>query len=395
MSTIVSDQREARLGVYKMPDILFVRGEGAELIDESGKRYLDFTSGIGVNALGHGSPVVRRAIEEGLATGLVHVSNLFRTAPADELARFLTDRTGMDRVFFCNSGAESVEGALKFVRKWAKSRGGVEKHRIVALKGSFHGRLFGSLAVTDRPEYRAPYEPLMPGVDFVDAGDPASVDAALDAERTAAMIIEPIQGEGGVRPLPLDFVRTVRKWTEERDIALILDEVQCGLGRAGTFCAHEPSGIRPDVLCFAKPLGGGLPMGAVLLSDEIAMQMRPGDHGTTFGGGPLVSTVALAVLEVVGDPSFLDAVRDRGAQLAAGLDGLAKAHATLVREIRGRGLIWGIELSEAAAPIVARARDLGLLTVPAGSNVLRLLPPLNVTEAEIVRAGSILGEALG
>jgi predicted acetylornithine/succinylornithine family transaminase len=382
------------LGVYRMPDVLFVRGEGVELIDDAGKHYLDFTSGIGVNALGHGSPVVRRAIERALETGLIHVSNLFRTAPAGALAEFLTDRAGLDRAFFCNSGAESIEGALKFSRKWAKARGGPEKHRVVALKGSFHGRLFGSLAVTDRPGYREPYEPLMPGVDFVDPADLTAVDHALSRERTAALVLEPIQGEVGVRPLSTAFLETIRKWTSEREIALVLDEVQCGLGRAGTFFAHEPSGIRPDVVCIAKPLGGGLPMGAVLMSEDIASQLQPGDHGTTFGGGPLISSVALAVLRVVGDPSFLAAVRSKGSTLGARLEAIAAGRKGRIKEVRGRGLIWGVEMSEPVAPHVARALELGLLIVPAGPTVLRFLPPLIVSDEEIDRASSILEEVL-
>jgi predicted acetylornithine/succinylornithine family transaminase len=394
MTAPAAQTHDRLLGVYRMPDVLFVRGEGVELIDDAGRRYLDFTSGIGVNALGHGSPVVRRAIDRALDTGLIHVSNLFRTAPAGALAELLTDRAGLDRAFFCNSGAESIEGALKFSRKWAKARGGPQKHRVVALKGSFHGRLFGSLAVTDRPGYREPYEPLMPGVDFVDPADLAAVDHALSQERTAALVVEPIQGEVGVRPLPDAFLQTVREWTRERGIALVLDEVQCGLGRAGTFFAYEPSGIRPDMICIAKPLGGGLPMGAVLMSEEVASQLQPGDHGTTFGGGPLVSSVALAVLRVVGDPSFLAAVRSKGGELAARLRSISAAKVSRVRDVRGRGLIWGIELAEPVAPLVARALELGLLIVPAGPSVLRLLPPLIVSEAEIGRAASILEEVL-
>lgn len=388
------DSQDPLLGVYRPPEVVFVRGDGTALIDEEGQSYLDFTSGIGVNALGHGSPIVRSAIEEALESGLVHVSNLFRTRQAAQLARLLTERSGLDTVFFCNSGGESVEGALKFARKWAKSVGGVEKHRIVALTGAFHGRLFGSLAVTDRPEHRAPFDPLMPGVDFVDPAELLDVDRALTPEHTAAIIVEPIQGEVGVRPLSSEFLQTIREWTRERDIALILDEVQCGLGRAGTFFAHEPSGIRPDLLCIAKPLGGGLPMGAIILSKEVADVMAPGDHGTTFGGGPLISAVALAVLGVVGDPSFLRQVRSKGDHLAALLKRLAERTPDLVVDLRGRGLFWGVELSVPVAPVVERAREGGLLTVPAGAHVLRFLPPLTVTKAEIDRAAVILEEAL-
>ena len=229
----MTEHRDALLGVYRPPDVVFVTGAGTELVDENGRSYLDFTSGIGVNALGHGSPTVKRAIEDALESGLIHVSNLFRTRPNERLGALLAEHSGLERVFFCNSGGESVEGALKFARKWAKSRQGPDKLRIVALNGSFHGRLFGSLATTDRPEYRAPFSPLMPGVDFVDPTRLGDVEAALSPEHTAALILEPIQGEVGIRPLSSEFLKAVREWTQARDIALIFDEVQCGLGRAG------------------------------------------------------------------------------------------------------------------------------------------------------------------
>jgi predicted acetylornithine/succinylornithine family transaminase len=388
------DPRSALLGVYRPPDLLFVRGDGSELVDETGRRYLDFTSGIAVNALGHGSPVIRRAVEEALATGLVHTSNLFRTTPAEALARRLSALSGMDRVFFCNSGGEGVEGALKFARRWARDVGGEEKHRIVAFRGGFHGRLFGSLAVTDRPEYREPCEPLMPGVDFADPVEGPELEGLLDPARTAAVIVEPIQGEGGVRPLPEAFLRRLRALTEARGILLILDEIQCGVGRTGTFLAHESAGIRPDLLVLAKPLAGGLPMGAVLLTEEVASTIRPGDHGTTFGGGPLVASVALAVLETVAAPEFLRGVSTRGHRLRELLESLATRHPDRIREVRGRGLMWGVELDGLAAPVVDRARAAGLLLVGAGPHVVRLLPPLTVTEGELERGVHLLEDSL-
>ena len=363
-------------------------------MDETGRRYLDFTSGIAVTALGHGSPVIGRAMEKALATGLVHTSNLFRTAPAEALARRLSALSGMDRVFFCNSGGEGVEGALKFARRWARDVGGEEKHRIVAFRGGFHGRLFGSLAVTDRPEYRAPFEPLMAGVDFADPVEGPELEGLLDPARTAAVIVEPIQGEGGVRPLPERFLQRLRALTEARGILLILDEIQCGVGRTGTFLAHESAGIRPDLLVLAKPLAGGLPMGAVLLTEEVASTIRPGDHGTTFGGGPLVASVALAVLETVAAPEFLRGVSARGHRLRELLESLAARHPERIREVRGRGLMWGMELAGLAAPVVDRARAAGLLLVGAGPHVVRLLPPLTVTEVELERGVALLEGAL-
>ncbi len=391
----MSEPESPLLGVYRTPDTAFVRGEGTKIVDENGRVYLDFTAGIGVNALGHGSPLVRHAIEAGLETGLIHVSNLFRTRPAAHLARILTDRSGLAKVFFCNSGGEAVDGALKFARKWARGRGGGQKHRIVALRGSFHGRLYGSLAVTDRPDYQDPFRPMMPGVDFVDPADLPAVREALSPGRTAALILEPIQGEAGIRPLSSDFLRSVREWTAERGIALILDEIQCGLGRSGTFFAHEPSGITPDLLCLAKALGGGLPMGAIIVSREIAETMAPGDHGTTFGGGPLVASVARAVLDTVAEPEFLRAVRLKGDRLEEGLLRAAEANPGRVVEVRGRGLLRGVELSGPAGPVVDEARERGLLTVPAGARVVRLLPPLTVRDPEIDQAVEILSDALG
>jgi len=381
------------LGVYRIPEQRFVRGEGSFLVDSEGRRYLDFTSGIAVNALGHGSTVVAEAVARALETGLIHTSNLFRTEPAEQLARLLVHLTGMDRAFFCNSGAEAVEGSLKFARRWARSEGGAEKHRVVAFRGGFHGRLFGSLSITDRPDYRAPFEPLMPGVDFVEPRVGPELLAVLDRERTAAVVVEPIQGEGGVRPLPPEFLQALRVLTQERNILLVLDEIQCGVGRTGSFTAHAAMGIRPDLLILAKPLAGGLPMGAVLLTDAVADSIQPGDHGTTFGGGPLVASVALAVVETLSEPAFLSEVRRKGRRLEAGLRAMADRHPHEIQEVRGRGLMWGIQLREPVAPWIARARDRGLLLVGAGPDVLRLLPPLSVTDDELDEALVRLGQA--
>jgi acetylornithine/succinyldiaminopimelate/putrescine aminotransferase len=382
------------LQVYRRPDPRFVEGCGSWLIDDAGRRYLDFTSGIAVTALGHGSPVVRDAVERALDSGIIHTSNLYRTPPGEELALRLTALTGMDRVFFCNSGGEGVEGALKFARKWARVRGGwkqgdvvdppgFRKTGIVALRGSFHGRLFGSVSITDKVPYRAPFEPVMPGVTFVDPLDLPALDHALDAEGVAALVLEPVQGEGGVRPFSPVFLQTVRRWTEERGIALILDEVQCGVGRTGDFSAHEVAGIRPDLLVLAKPLAGGLPMGAILLTEAVASALEPGDHGTTFGGGPFLATVALAVVNTISAPDFLAQVREKGARLEAGLRALEARHPGRVREVRGRGLMRGVELDGPVQGVVARAFDLGLLLVGAGPNTLRILPPLNVEDSEL------------
>ncbi len=386
-STAASASPAALLGVYARVGPLFVAGDGAELVAEDGTRYLDFVAGIGVNALGYNHPVVREAVERALGTGLVHVSNLYRTEPGERLADELVRRSFADRVFFCNSGAEANEAAFKFARKWSG------KTEIVAFSGSFHGRLFATLAATDRPEYRKPFEPLVPGVRIVPREDWAVVDHAVSASRTAAVIVEPVQGEGGVRPVDPEWLGFLRELCDSRGVAVIFDEVQCGLGRTGTLFAYEQTGVVPDVLTLAKPLAGGLPMGAVLLRDAIAAALKPGDHATTFGGGPLVSSVALAVVRTIAEPDFLTAVRQKSEWLATRLASLA-ARSPRVREIRGRGLMWGLELAEPAAPFVTAARERGLLVLTAGANVLRLVPPLVITPHDLERGVAILEEVL-
>ena len=381
--TLASSDAAALLGVYGRVGPLFVAGEGSELIAEDGTRYLDFVAGIAVNALGYDSPVFRDAVLRALDTGLVHVSNLYRTEPGERLAAELTKGFG-GQAFFCNSGAEANEGAFKFARKWSKQT------EIVAFHGSFHGRLFASLAATDRPDYRRPFEPLLPNVQII----PLDRDAAARAitERTAAVIIEPVQGEGGVRPVPAEFLTFLRERCDATGSALIFDEVQCGLGRTGTLFAAEQTGVVPDMFTLAKPLGGGLPMGAILVNDRIAAAVAPGDHATTFGGGPFVATVALEVLKTIAEPEFLGEVRAKGAWLGERLKLLSRS--ARVREARGRGLMWGIELNEVAAPVVAAARERHLLVLTAGPNVIRIVPPLTISRDDLERGATILDEVL-
>ena len=383
----------ALLGVYRPVGPTFVGGRGSRLVGDDGREYLDFTSGIGVNALGYGDATIARAIAAVLTSGVIHTSNLFRTRPAEELAKELVARSFAERVFFCNSGAEANEAAFKFARRWARERGGAEKHEIVALRGSFHGRLFGSLAATDRPAYQEPFTPLMPGVRFIPAGDEAAAREAITPERTAAVIVEPVQGEGGVRPIDPQYLRFLRALTNEAGAALIFDEVQCGLGRTGRLFAHEEAGVTPDIMTLAKPLAGGLPMGAVLVSGRIAEAIRPGDHATTFGGGPLVSSVALAVVRRIAEPAFLEAVRKRGERVREVLE--PRAGRGRIVDVRGRGLMWGIELDGPAAPVVSAALERGLLITTAGERVIRLLPPLTIEPEELEEGLAVLVEVLG
>jgi len=383
--TAVQSDASALLDVYARVGPQFVAGEGSELIAEDGTRYLDFVAGIAVNALGYNSPVIRDAVMRALDSGLIHVSNLYRTEAGERLAAELAKTFG-GQVFFCNSGAEANEGAFKFARKWSS------KSEIVAFSGSFHGRLFASLAATDRPDYRRPFEPLLAGVQIVPLGDRAAARKAVTAA-TAAVIIEPLQGEGGVRPVEPEFLAFLRELCDERGAALIFDEVQCGLGRTGTLFAYEQTGVTPDMVTLAKPLAGGLPMGAVLLSDRIAAALAPGDHATTFGGGPLVATVALEVLRTIADADFLSEVRTKGAWLGKQLQQLA-ATAPRVKAVRGRGLMWGIELGEPAAPVIAAARERKLLVLTAGPNVIRIVPPLTITQDDLNRGVAVLAEVL-
>jgi predicted acetylornithine/succinylornithine family transaminase len=376
------------LGTYKRAPMELVRGEGVELIDANGKRYLDFASGIAVNPLGYGDPGIARVISEALSNGLIHTSNLYRTVAGEHLADKLVESSFASKVFFCNSGAEANEGAFKFARRWAREIGTDAKVEIIALRGSFHGRLFASLAATDRPSYRAPFRPLAGAVSICER-DLSDLETALDEETVAALIVEPVQGEGGVRVLDDDFLEKLRTLTAKREIALIFDEIQCGLGRTGHLFAYERSGVVPDMLTLAKPLAGGLPMGAVLVSEEIAATIQPGDHGTTFGGGPLVSTVAAHVLERLSDPALLESVRENGAWLGEQLDGIARRSGK-VRAIRGIGFIWGLDVLEPAGDIVKRGWDEGILTLTAGEHTLRILPPLIMDRDDLARGLSMI-----
>jgi acetylornithine/N-succinyldiaminopimelate aminotransferase len=393
MSASTDRRADALLGIYKQSGPWFAGGEGSYLIAEDGSRYLDFTSGIAVNALGYADPDFTAAVEQALASGLVHTSNLFRTRPAADLAGWLVEHSFADRVFFCNSGAEANEGAFKFARRWARENGPDEKFEIVAFRGSFHGRTFGALAATDRPAFQAPFQPLMPGVRFGEIGGVEELDRLIQRERTAAVIIEPIQAEGGILPVPTHFLEALRTVCDRENALLIYDEVQVGLGRTGTLWAHEAAGVPPDLMTVAKPLAGGLPMGAVLLTERVAGSIQPSDHATTFGGGPVVASAALAVCQKIGDPGFLAEVRRKGELLAERLGALALRRDDVVA-VRGAGMIWGVELSGPTAGAIAAALDAGLLLVGAGPNVIRIVPPLTASDDDLVHGLGILEEVL-
>jgi len=386
----VAEAPDAILGTYKRGPMEVVRGEGVYLFDRDGNRYLDFVSGIAVNALGYGDPGLRGALHSA-ADGLIHTSNLYRTTAGEVLAQKLVDRSFASRVFFCNSGGEANEGAMKFARRWARTVG-EDKRQIIALRGAFHGRLFGTLAATDRAAYRLPFEPLAGGISIVER-DLNDVAAALDATTGAAVIVEPVQGEGGVRVLDHGFLRELRALTKERRAALVFDEIQCGLGRTGTLFAYEQAGVEPDLLTLAKPLAGGLPMGAVLMTEEIAAAIQPGDHGTTFGGGPFIASVASYVFDRLSAPDLLAHVREAGAWLGAQLHDIARRTGR-IRGVRGAGFMWGLDVMGTASHVVSEALAAGLLTCTAGDYTVRLLPPLVATRDELAEGLAVLESVL-
>ena len=392
IAPIAPQTSDALLPVYRRLPLEISAGSGVRLFDGEGRAYLDFTSGIAVNALGYGDPGFIGALRAATEAGLVHVSNLYSTAPARALAESLVAKSFASSVFFCNSGAEANEGAFKFARRWARTTRGDSATEILAIRGSFHGRLFGSLAATDRPAYRAPFRPLAPGISIFER-DLKELDAALNSDTVAALIVEPIQGEGGVRVIDHGFLRELRAVTKARNIALIFDEIQCGLGRTGSLFAYEQVGVEPDMVTLAKPLAGGLPMGAVLMTEPIAAAMQYGDHGTTFGGGPFVASVALHVLDRLSDPALLKHVRETGAWFGHELGEIAH-RTSRIRQVRGAGFIWGIDVMGTAAHVVSEAMAHGLLVLTAGEYTVRILPPLVATKDELARGLQILEEVL-
>jgi acetylornithine/N-succinyldiaminopimelate aminotransferase len=383
------ETRDAVLGTYKR-SVEMVRGEGVYLIDADGNRYLDFVSGIAVNALGYSDAGLASTLRAA-SDGLLHTSNLYWTSPAARLAASYVEKSFASKVFFCNSGAEANEGAFKFARRWARTQGEA-KRDIIALRGAFHGRLFGTLAATDRPGYRMPFRPLAGGIGIVERTIEDIANAA-GADTTAAIILEPIQGEGGVRALDAGFVREIRALATERKIALIFDEIQCGLGRTGFLFAYEALGVTPDLVTLAKPIAAGLPMGAILLNKEIAATINPGDHGTTFGGGPFVATVAEYVLDRLSDPALLAAVRHNGEWFGEQLRDLA-SRTNRIRGVRGAGFMWGIDVMGTAAHVVTEAQAAGLLVCSAGEYTVRILPPLITTRDELSQGLSLLEQVL-
>jgi len=379
------------LPIYARADLAFERGEGVWLVTREGERYLDFGAGVAVNALGHAHPRLVQALTE-QAAKLWHTSNLYRIPEGERLAQRLIDHTFADLAFFANSGAEALEASIKMARRYHASRGEPERFRILTFEGAFHGRTLATIAAGGQQKYLEGFGPKVEGFDQVPFGDHEALRSAVTPQ-TGAILIEPIQGEGGVRVVPPQCLRGLRELCDERGMLLIFDEVQTGVGRTGKLFAHEWSGVSPDIMAIAKGIGGGFPLGACLATSEAASGMTIGSHGTTFGGNPLAMAVGNAVLDVVLAPGFLDHVQRISLLLKQRLAALKDRHSGVIAEIRGQGLLVGLRTHVPNTDVVAAARDRKLLTIAAGDNVVRLLPPLIVTEAEIAQAVEMLDAA--
>lgn len=369
---IIDREQKYVLPVYSRYPLTLERGEGVHLFDVEGRRYLDFVGGLGVNALGHSHPRIVKRIQQA-ADGLIHTSNLYYHPYYGRVAQRLAELSGLDRVFLTNSGTEAIEGALKLARAAGHVAGGDAKCGLVSLEGSYHGRTFGALSVTGQIKHRKEFEPMLGGnVGFAKLNDVASLAAAVN-EDTCAIVLEPIQGEGGVRECSAEFLRAAREIADNHNALLVLDEIQCGLGRTGTYFAFQQAGIVPDVVCVAKPIAGGLPMGAFIVREKFAQVIPPGKHGTTFGGGPFTCQIALEFFSVVDDERLLENVREVGAYMKKRLTRLAN-DIPVAKEARGRGCMQSLELTIPARPVVDSAMKRGLLLNSTQDVVLRLLP---------------------
>lgn len=376
---------------YRPQPIALVRGQGCRVEDADGNRYLDLMGGIATAVLGHCHPALVAALEK-QAHLIWHVSNLYTTAPQIELAERIVRHSFADRVYFCNSGAEANEAALKLARRWHRDRDD-DRFEIIAFEGGFHGRTLFTVSATGTPAYWQGFEPLVPGIHHAPYGDLAATEKLL-SDKTAAILVEPLQGEGGVRPAPPGFLRGLRELADRNGCLLLFDEVQTGIGRTGTLFAYETSGVTPDVMTLAKALGGGIPIGAMCATERVAGALIPGTHASTFGGNPLAAACACAVLEQLIEQGVLDHGRRMGAYLGEQLDALARRMGDRVVEVRGAGLLRAIELTEPAATVVERCREQGVLVITAGEKILRLAPPLVIEQSELQEGLEVIEKSI-
>ncbi len=392
MKEYIDEAEAALLHTYNRYQIVWDRGDGMYLYDIEGRKYLDFVAGIAVFALGYNNKAYNDALKAQIDK-VIHTSNYYYNVPAIEAAKKLKAVSGMDRVFFTNSGAEAVEGALKAARKYAFLRDGHTDHEIIAMNHSFHGRTMGALSVTGNPHYREAFEPLIGNIRFADFNDFASVQAQV-TDKTCAVIFETVQGEGGIYPATEDFLRQVKALCEERDILLILDEIQCGMGRTGYMYAWQRWGVKPDILTSAKAIGCGVPVGAFMMTEKVARQsLTSGDHGTTYGGNPLACAAISKVIDLFDECNILDNVREVGAYLYERLDALCKRH-DCIKAHRGAGLLQGLEFDRPVGDIILKAVDNGLLLINAGANVIRFIPPLVASKEHVDEMLAILEKCL-
>ncbi len=376
---VIQKDKQFSVPVAGRPDFVLARGEGVTVYDADGKAYTDWVAGIAVNSLGYGDKELMDVVAKQMSTGLIHVSGLYHTQALTDLAELLCANSFADKAYFCNSGAEANEGALKFARKFAYVNERKHKTNVVSFTKAFHGRTLGALSVTPTEKYQAPFKPMVPGSVVGEFNNIESANKVIDQD-TVAVIVEPIQGEGGINIASADFLRALRQLCDEHNAALIFDEIQCGLGRTGDLWAHTSSGISPDIMTLAKPLAGGLPIGAILVTDEVGAAMQPGDHGSTFSGGAVVMRAGEMVLKRVLSPGFLERVREVGDYL---LERLAEINSPHIIDVRGRGLMAAIELDISPADIVAQGYDHGLLLVNSGPDALRFIPPLIIEKRHV------------
>ncbi|MGY9049563.1 acetylornithine aminotransferase [Puniceibacterium antarcticum] len=379
------------LPTYNRAPLSFVKGEGSWLIEADGRRFLDLGAGIAVNALGHAHPDLVAALTE-QANAVWHVSNLYQIPQQQKLADLLVEHTFADTVFFTNSGTEACELAVKMARKYWYDKGQPDRTDIITFSGSFHGRSSAGIAAAGSEKMTKGFGPLLPGFVHVPWGDHEALKAAV-SDITAAILIEPVQGEGGIRPVPDQCLKGLKAMAEDTGLLLIFDEVQCGMGRTGRLFAHEWSGVTPDIMMVAKGIGGGFPLGAVLATEEAASGMTAGTHGSTYGGNPLGCAVGIAVMNHIADPAFLDEVNRKAGALRQKLEGLVAAHPTVFEAVRGQGLMLGLKCVAVNADVVKAGYDAQVITVPAADNVIRLLPPLNISDADIAEAVNRLDKA--
>lgn len=398
---VMADESKYILQTYARAPIVLTHGSGARVWDADGKEYIDMAAGIAVNALGHSDKRWQATLTE-QAAKLAHTSNLYHSKAQVDLAKRLVESSFADKAFFCNSGTEANEGAIKFARKWARVKAGIDPYdpkatapsELVSFTSCFHGRTMGALALTYKEQYKTPFLPVMPGTRLATYNDLESARSVIVKGKTAAVFVEPVQGEGGIFPASKEFLQGLRAACDEAGALLVFDEVQCGLGRTGKLWGYEIFGVEPDIMTLAKPLAGGLPIGAVLMKQHVADVMAPGDHGSTFAGNPLVCQTGCTVFDIVSNPDFLKSVQDKGEKLRAGLRRVTAGNPH-IKDVRGVGLLVGVEMDVMAGPVVNEAREGGVLAITAGKgDILRLVPPLVLTDDDISQAVEVIGQAI-